>query len=115
MTSTPAVTVELPTCFRNILLKGVCERINIITYCNVYLKLGFKAEENGIYKGKCPFCCNAGSLLCSKVAGMFLCKSCGKKVDFFDLVTNAWEYDLSFTFKLLALQFHQSEVYGGGK
>ena len=110
MGDTAVLKVGLPLPLKNILLKGVCKRINIINYCGMYLGLNLKQAGNGFFKGTCPFCTKANDFYLSKESGKCFCSSCFMEADFFDLVGHKWEFDLSFTFNLLAWEFERIDA-----
>jgi len=101
-------TADLPLYMRALLLGEICNRLNIIKYCNHFLKLELKQTTGTVYKGSCPWCGEKESLLCNQINGICTCVSCGIKADFFDIITKHWEYDLSFTLKLLSQQLKKA-------
>jgi hypothetical protein len=108
MKESRTTTPELPHYMRALLLGEICNRLDIITYLNYFLKLDFKQTTGTVCKGTCPWCGETGSLLCSRINGTCCCESCGKKADFFDIITKHWGFDFSFTLKLLSLQLKKA-------
>lgn len=102
-------TPDLPLYMRALLLAEICSRLDIITYCNYFLKLDLKHTTGTVYKGTCPWCSKKESLLINRINGTCTCVTCGIEADFFDIITKHWDFDLWFTLKLLAWQLKEAE------
>ena len=93
---------------KNIFLKQVASRLDIINYCNYFLNLELKQTNKAIYKGSCPWCGKKEVFFCHKEAGTCICESCETIADFFDIITTHWGLDLSLLLNLLALQLEKA-------
>lgn len=96
---------------KNIFLKEVCSRLDIINYCNYFLNLELKQTNGTVYKGSCPWCGKKEVFFCHKTAGTCYCESCETIADFFDIITTHWNLDLSLLLNLLAWQLENSAEF----
>jgi len=111
MNKFPTINIELTLYMKNLLLGEICKRLDIIKYCNYFLKLELKQAQGDTYKGSCPWCGKKEVLFCNKITGNSRCESCGIEADFFDIITKYWDFDLSFTLKLISWQLLKAGEY----
>ena len=111
MNKFPTINIELTLYMKNLLLGEICKRLDIIKYCNYFLKLELKQTKGDTYKGNCPWCGKKEVLFCNKTNGTSRCESCGIEADFFDIITKHWDFDLGFTLKLISWQLVKAGEY----
>jgi hypothetical protein len=104
-------TVTLAPWMRTILLEEICRRFHIINYCNHFFNLDLKQMDGAGHRGTCPWCCKKEVFMCNKTTGTCYCESCGILADFFDIITKHWNFDLSFSLKLVAWQLEKATEF----
>ena len=111
--------VVLSPYMRGLLVKEICNHINIINYCRYTLHISLTKNIRDTYTGDCPYCKGHESFVINEATGKIYCMGCRKEEDFLDLAQTNYGYSLTSTLDMLTgyaeeVDKRRKKAYAGG-
>lgn len=110
MTDYTQEKITLAPYMRALLLKEICRRMDIISYCQNILNIPLKESIKGIFDGDCPFCNDLKTFGITKGTGKCFCNACKTKGDFLTLMCKMENYDLNSVLHMLTGYLRATET-----
>jgi hypothetical protein len=94
--------ITLTPYMRSLLLEEICARLNIIEYCEYFLKRPLTQSIQNTFTGNCPYCAGYMAFVINKSNGKYFCMSCKCEGDFLTLMCEKEHRDLNASLQVIS-------------